>query len=134
CAEIKDGIGAVPEAVALAARLGMTDKIVWASGDPTVIAAIVAAGGRAFMFNCNTTTKLDQAAVAGAWMADVPTDASTALVDHAMSKGFGRVISGFINTAGTPVTTVAFSQVGSLDPRLDGFSSDSTGYLDRPGG
>lgn len=132
--EIKDGLPAVPEAIGLAARLGMADKIVWNTGDPAVVAAIVAAGGRAFMFNCRTSADYDAAQAAGAWMVDVPTDASTPLIDYAVAKGFARIIRGFATTAGVPVATDSFSQLVGMDPRLDAAATDATGYLDRPGG
>lgn len=132
--EIKDGLSAVPDVIALTNRLGMADSIVWNTGDPTVVAALVAGGLKAFMFNCTTTTKLNQAAAAGAWMVDVPTDASTALIDHAIGLGFAHVIRGFVTTAGTPQATDSFAQLVGMDSRLSAAGTDATGYLDRPGG
>lgn len=132
--ELKGGIADVPAFATLVRKYGLQNSVLCNTASSDVAAAIVAYGLKLHFFNCTTTALIDLAAKAGAWMIDIPTDASASLVSYALSQGFQRVISGFVNTAGTPVSTDTFAAIAARDSRLHGYASNALGYLGRPGG
>lgn len=134
--EIKDGLPDVAPITALVKKYGLERSVLLLTGNPTVTAAITAAGCLAYQFNNNTTSLVDGAAAGGAWMVEVPLDANTAFVDYVLSKGFPRAITGAIKMDGTSSVVDSYTKLNAIDARISsvGVLSDAMGYVPRPGG
>lgn len=136
----KNGADDLPMLTALIHKYGLERSVLLNSPDTSVIAAIVAAGCTAHSVAVNNMTNatLDGFKAAGATIAELPQDAPSALVDYAVSLGFGWLLYSPITMSNTsPKVNIGlstFTQVAALDPRVPIIACDAVGYLNRPGG
>lgn len=123
--EPKTGAAGVPALAAPVHARGLQECVFLNTSSAAVAQTITDAGCLAHVYGVVSTAGIDAAVAAGADLIELPHNAATALVDHAVASGVHRFIAAPIQS---------FSQREAMDPRFHGYVSDAVGYLDRPGG
>jgi glycerophosphoryl diester phosphodiesterase len=120
--ETKGGTPGVAPLAALIKQYGLQDSVFINTSSSATTAAIVAAGCYAHQYGVTDSAGVTAAAAAGAWMIELPYNASSALVSQALSSGIKRVVAAPISKR---------SEFAGMTPGLHGVVTDAPGYAER---
>lgn len=123
--EPKTGAGGVDALAAIIKKYGLTRSVYLNTNSMTTAQAITDAGCMPHVYGVTTEAGIASAAAAGAKLVEIPYNASTAVVNAALTSGIHRVIAGPI---------AYYEQLSVMTPGIQGYVSDSVGYLGRPSG
>lgn len=123
--EAKEGVPSVVPLANLIKKYKLSNSVFINTHLPAVATEIVAQGCIAHVWGCDSVQKVNDAATVGAWLIEVPHDASIDIVNAALNSSIKRVIAG-------PVWFK--SQVDDMTHGIMGHVTDAIGMTNRKTG
>lgn len=123
--EAKRGLPDVAALTTLIRRYGLERSVLINTDDAAIAQSITDAGMLPHVYGIDSVEGIQAADAAGAWLIELPWDASEALIEAARASRISRYIAG-------PIWTQ--DQVAGLSPGLHGHVSDAPGYTTRASG